>query len=82
MRKYLAFLLIAVIACSTFDEDMNSYWNTDKIIKYYQMLKDKGILDIIINILKNQGFSAAKQACCRYIKHYCEACQEILYIIK
>ena len=76
MRKFLAILLIAMIACSTFEEDMNGIWDTIK--KWYQKLKDMGVIDIIINLLRTYGVPAAKQACCNYIPEACSICETIL----
>ena len=80
MRKFLAILLIAVIACSTFEEDMNSIWDTIK--EFYQKLKDMGVIDIIINLLKTKGLPAAKEACCQYIPSACSICEMIINLFK
>ncbi len=79
MRKFLAILLIAMIACSTFEDDMNGIWDTVK--EWYQKLKDMGVIDIIVNLLRTYGVPAAKKACCQYLPAACSVCELILNLI-
>ena len=72
MKKFLAFLLIAIIACKTVkemedEEPMKSI--IDKIIKSL----DKAILGPIIEA-KKFGEKVAEQTCCTLIPDVCSLC--------
>ncbi len=76
MKKFLAILLIAIIACKTVkemedEEPMKSI--IDKIIKSY----GKAILLPIIEA-KKFGEIVAKQTCCTLIPDVCSLCDLIV----
>lgn len=79
MRKFLAILLIAIIACSTLEQDLNGWWDTIK--EWYNKLKEMGVIDILLNLLRTYGVPAAKQACCNYLPAACSICEMILNLL-
>ena len=79
MRKFLAILLIAVIACSTSEED-DSFLETIK--KWYLELEKLGVIDAILNLLTTQGLPVAKEACCKYIPDACNICETLVKYIE
>ena len=80
MRKFLAILLIAVIACSTSEEDKDSFLETIK--KWYLELENMGVIDAILNLLTTQGLPVAKEACCTYIPDACSICETLIKYIE
>ena len=70
MKKFLAFLLIAIIACTTVEDiDLESLWKKIKnaFKKGVKWLKDKGIFDTVKNTLIKLGKQAAIALCAKYI---------------
>ena len=80
MKKFLAILLIAIIACETveqkeLEEALKNVWDLLK------KLKAEGKLDPIINALKTAGKIAAEALCCTYAPEFCGLCSALLSII-
>ena len=84
MKKFLAILLIAIIACMTVEEEMelNSWFSKlwDKIKnavkKAWNWLKEKGILDKIKNALVTAGKYAAIALCKKWFD--AETCEGVI----
>ena len=88
MKKFLAILLIAIVACSTvsvveeeeFDLEklpdwVKKGWSTllktfEKVVKF---LKESGLWDPLVKLLKDVGKVAAKELCLKvYDEEFCE----------
>ena len=81
MKKFLAFFLIAVVACEAVDDldlesiqdwivdKVTSIWNTltDAVKKAINWLKDKGIYDLIKDKVIQLGKVAATTFCSAYL---------------
>ena len=74
MKKFLAFLLIAIVACEVVDDiDLEGFlgglWDklTGAAKKAYEWLKSHGVLDQIKNALKAAGKAAAIAICSAYL---------------
>ena len=84
MKKFLAFLLIAVIACMTVEEEMefNSWlsnlWNKIKnaVKKAWNWLKEKGYLSKIKDALVKLGKTAAIALCKKWFD--AQVCEGII----
>ncbi len=69
MKKFLAIFLVAVIACATVDEPLESWlgdlWDKIKnaVKKAIQWIKDNGYWDTLVNVVKTAGKAAAKALC-------------------
>ena len=77
MKKFLAFLLIAIIACNTV-EDLTLQNILDYLKELYekavQWLKDNGVYDEVIAALKTLGKEAAVGVCTKWLdRTMCEA---------
>ena len=84
MRKLLAILLIAVIACNGFVETFESLeldneavelglfdwlkWLWNKVKGVVNWLKEKGVWDQIVSVAKTVGKYAAKALCKKFSK--------------
>ena len=77
MKKFLALLLIAIIACKA-AEEIQEEELIKSVQKLYNLLKQLGVINIIKYILKNSGRSAAKNACCSYAPELCNYCGGVL----
>ena len=76
MKQFLAFLLIAIVACTTVDIDLESWWDSivDFFSKGWNWLKENGLIDIIIDTLKKAGKEAAINLCANWLdRSICEA---------
>ena len=76
MKKFLAFLLIAIIACKTvkeMEDEEPMKTAIDTIIK----IMDKKILATIIDA-KAIGLNAAEQVCCTLLPDICSLCRIIV----
>ena len=91
MKKFLAILLIAIVACSTASvieekeidlEKLPAWikkgWSKvlDSFKKVFQLLKQSGIWDRILSILKSAGRSAAQSLCLKLFD--LELCDELI----
>ena len=73
MKKFLAFLLVAVITCVTVEEvtlEKNIFrrfgdWIKKQYEKVKAWLKEHQYWDIIVNTLRDAGKQAAKEVCGR-----------------
>ena len=89
MKKFLALLLIAIVACSTvsvieeeeeFDFEklpdwVKKGWSTllSTFKKVVQYLKDNGLWEPLVNLLKDSGKVAAKELCLKvYDQEFCD----------
>ena len=77
MKKFLAFLLIAIIACNTV-EDMTLQNIIDYLKELYekavQWLKDHGVYDEVVTALRTLGKEAAIALCSKWLdRSTCEA---------
>ena len=88
MKKFLAILLIAIVACSTvsvveeeeFDLEklpdwIKKGWSTllKTFKKVVQFLKDNGLWDPLVKLLKESGKVAAKELCLKvYDEEFCD----------
>ena len=72
MKKFLAFLLIAIIACKTVKE-MEGEEPMKSMIDILIKSLDKAILAPIIEALKF-GEKAAEQVCCTVLPDICSLC--------
>ena len=88
MKKFLAILLIAIVACSTvsvveeeeFDLEklpdwVKKGWSTllKTFKKVVQFLKDNGLWDPLVKLLKESGKVAAKELCLKvYDEEFCD----------
>ena len=71
MKKFLAFLLIAMVACQAV-EDMD-------LKDWIDWLKNSGIFDMVKNKLISAGKSLAVQLCSNYLPGYiCSAAVDAL----
>ena len=68
--KFLAFFLVAVIACATVEQEpleswLGNLWEKIKnaVKKAMQWIKDNGYWDLLVNTLKTAGKAAAKALC-------------------
>ena len=77
MKKFLVFLLVAIIACKAVEEIQE-----EELIKGVMALYNKlvalGVINILKSILKKSGRSAAKSACCSYAPELCNYCGAVL----
>ena len=80
MRKFLAFFLIALVACTAVEEDILQGW-WDKVIELYNKLKAMGIIDMIVNALRTYGVPYAKQLCCNKLPDWCSFCEAVLNLL-
>ena len=84
MKKFLVFLLIAVIVCQAVEEeiDMNSWignlWNKIKnaFKKAWNWLKEHGYLEKIKNALVTLGKAAAVKLCQKWFDE--ATCQKVI----
>ena len=88
MKKFLAILLIAIVACSTvsvveeeeFDFEklpdwVKKGWSTllKTFKKVVQFLKDSGLWEPLVKLLKESGKVAAKELCLKvYDEEFCD----------
>ena len=80
MKKFLAFLLIAIIACKTVKEMEDEELIKGVIDKIIKSL-DKAILDPILQTLKTLGEKAAEKVCCTLVPDVCSLCGLIVKAI-
>ena len=76
MKQFLAFLLIAIVACTTVDLDLESWWDSivDFFTRGWNWLKENGLLDIIKDTLIKLGKEAAINLCAGWLERStCEA---------
>ena len=76
MKQFLAFLLIAIVACTTVDLDLESWWDdiVDFFKKGWNWLKEHGVLDLVKETLWKFGKAAAIQLCSKWLdQSTCEA---------
>ena len=80
MKKFLAILLIAIVACSNVavieEEEFDLQGFFSKIKNAIKWLKDQGLYDTIISSLKTVGKTAAYALCQKFIKS--DTCKLIL----
>ena len=79
MKKFLAFLLIAIVACTTVEDlTFESFW--DKIKDWFKKavnwLKEIGVYDIIVNTLITLGKQAAIGLCSNFLSQ--DECESII----
>ena len=87
MKKFLAFLLIALTVCSAVEEQieldgwLKNLWNkvTGAVKKAWNWLKDSGILSKITDLLKTAGKAAATALCSKYFN--AETCSSVIGMI-
>ncbi len=77
MKQFLAFLLIAIVACTTVEDMTLQNWiDTLKELfnKGVQWLKDHGVYDQVVQALRTLGKQAAIEVCCNWLdRTICEA---------
>ena len=79
MKKFLAFLLIAIIACKTVKE-----MEDEELIKgIIDIIKkiSKEVLNSILQTLKTLGKKAAEKVCCSLVPDYCSFCGLIVEML-
>ena len=70
MKKFLAFLLIAIVACTTVEDlDFDSWWDKikDFFKKGWNWLKEHGVLDLVKDTLWKLGKEAAIALCSKWL---------------
>ena len=88
MKKLLAILLIAIVACSTASAAEEEEFGLDRLLdgfkngwstllktfkKVVQFLKDNGLWDPLVELLKDAGKVAAKGLCLKvYDEEFCD----------
>ena len=78
MKKFLAILLIAIVACSTApvaDEENVLAKLLKGFKKGVQLLKEKGLLAPIVKMLKSAGIVVPKELCLKVLDE--ELCDEL-----
>ena len=87
MKKFLAILLIAIIACSAVsvveEEDLDleklkikvPSWLQKAVKKALKEVKKRGIDKLILDALKKEGKKAGVKLCSRYFKE--EVCEKV-----
>ena len=85
MKKFLAILLIAIVACSTVSvvdegklpEDVKNALSTvlKTLKKVVQFLKNSGYLDPVVKFLKSTGLVVPKELCLKVFDE--ESCDEL-----
>lgn len=82
MKKFLAILLIALVACNTVEEDILKTDWIMLILQIVSLIKEKGWKDGILEALKTYGLPAAKDLCCQYLPDYCGYCEAVIQFLK
>ena len=67
MKKFLAFLLIAIVACTTVEDHiLESFW--DIVKQAWEWIQSSGVLDQLKQTLRNLGKEAAITLCSNWIE--------------
>ena len=79
MKKFLAFLLIAIVACTTVEDlTFESWWSKIKDLfkKAVNWLKENGYYELIKSTLINLGKQAAILLCKKWFDQ--ETCESVI----
>ena len=78
MKKFLAILLIAIIACTTVEQEQAFQGFIDKVKELYNKLKEMGVIDALVNALRTYGKPIAKKICCEKLPDWCSLCDAVI----